>query len=83
MIKLSEKLLHLGLALLLAGTLLRVAGYHQERGFLQDILFLETGITPRAFLMASAAVGVFAIACGVVGIGKLLEKQVKESSKSD
>ncbi len=65
----AERVLYLGLILVGFGILLRLIGYHQTRGFLQDSL-LTYGITPRAFLLAGAAMGIFASAMANVHIAK-------------
>ena len=58
----AERLLYLGLALLVCGVILRLGGYHQGSGFLQEVGMIQTGVTPRAFLMAGATCGIFSIA---------------------
>ena len=74
----SERVLYLGLILVGFGVLLRLIGYHQTRGFLQDSL-LTYGLTPRAFLLAGAAMGIFASAMANVH----LAKQTQRTSDDD
>jgi len=68
----AERLLYLAVVLCVVAVVLRISGYHQEHGFLQGFLALETGLTPRAFLLGGGVCGVFSIAFGVVDISKRL-----------
>jgi hypothetical protein len=82
--KWAERLLCIGIILVVAGVVLRLAGYHQEEGFFQGILFLERGITPRAFLLGGAVCGIFSIACGVVDIaGKMPVPEPEDSDRDE
>lgn len=81
--KWAERLLSLGAILCIAGVVLRLAGYHQEEGFFQGVLFLERGITPRAFLLAGAVCGILSIACGVVDIAGKMPVPEPEDSDQD
>jgi len=73
----AERILYLGLILVAFGVLLRLTGYHQTRGFLQDTL-LNTGLTPRAFLFAGATMGIFAVAMATVHIAKHTGIKIEE-----
>jgi hypothetical protein len=66
MIKGARFLIYLGIVLVVSGVILRFIGYNQDNGFLQSII--NSGITPRAFLMAGAVCGIFSIAMGVLGL---------------
>jgi hypothetical protein len=77
----AQRLLFLGVFLFLAGALLRLCGYNQGYGFLQGVGFIAAGITPRAFLMAGGVCGVFSIAFGVLGIGRILERRLKDPTE--
>ncbi len=79
--KWAERILYFGLILVAFGILLRLFGYHQTRGFLQDSL-LTYGITPRAFLLTGAAMGIFASAMANVHIAKHTRKKSDEEETS-
>ncbi|MCA9427607.1 MAG: hypothetical protein KC994_21180 [Candidatus Omnitrophica bacterium] len=78
----AEKVLYLGLILVAFGILLRLVGYHQARGFLQGSL-LENGITPRAFLLGGAALGIFASAIANVHIAKHTGQKKPDAEDQD
>lgn len=80
MAKWAERILYLGMILVAFGVVLRLTGYHQTRGFLQDSL-LSYGVTPRAFLLTGAALGIFASAMANVHLAKTLGKRNVEDEE--
>jgi hypothetical protein len=64
----AERLLYLGVVSFALGVLLRLAGYHDQHGFLQPPL--SRGISPGAFLEAGAVCAIFAASMAMIDLAR-------------